>query len=383
MSRVAVSENILRWALKRSDRTVRDLQKRFPRLEEWIAGKTDPTLRQLESLARATLTPLGYFFLSEPPEEQLPMPHFRTIRKRTTKGPSPNLLETVHIMQRRQSWMRENLIEQGQEPLSFINTARISQGINLVAEKIRKALGFSPSWASKERNWTEALRTLRESIESAGIMVVVNGVVDNNTSRKLDPDEFKGFVLVDDYAPLVFVNGADGKASQMFTLAHEIAHLIFGSSAAFDLRNMLPANDPTELACNQVAAEFLVPESELRQRWTAIKKDTETFQRIASIFKVSSIVGARRALDLGLISKREFLEFYSAYQSDERRTAARRPDGGNFYATQNMRVGRRFASAVIIAAKEGKLLYSDAYKLTSLYGKTFERYATSLGIKGV
>ena len=383
MSRVAVSENILRWALKRSDRTVKDLQRRFPRLEEWIAGKTDPTLRQLESLARATLTPLGYFFLSEPPEEQLPMPHFRTIRKRTTKGPSPNLLETVHIMQRRQSWMRENLIEQGQEPLSFINTARISQGINLVAEKIRKALRFSPSWASNERNWSEALRKLREAMELSGIMVKVNGVVDNNTSRKLDPDEFKGFVLVDDYAPLVFVNGADGKASQMFTLAHELAHLIFGSSAAFDLRNMLPANDPTEIACNQVAAEFLVPESELRQRWTAIKKDTEPFQRIASIFKVSSIVGARRALDLGLISKRQFLEFYSAYQSDERRTAARRPDGGNFYATQNMRVGRRFASAVIIAAKEGKLLYSDAYKLTSLYGKTFERYATSLGIEGV
>ena len=101
MSRVEVNDKILRWALKRSNRTVKDLQRRFPRLEEWIAGKTDPTLRQLESLARATLTPLGYFFLSEPPEEQLPMPHFRTIRKRTTKGPSPNLLETVHTRPRR------------------------------------------------------------------------------------------------------------------------------------------------------------------------------------------------------------------------------------------------------------------------------------------
>jgi Zn-dependent peptidase ImmA (M78 family) len=179
---------------------------------------------------------------------------------------------------------------------------------------------------------------------------------------------------VDDYAPLVFVNGADGKAAQMFTLAHELAHVFIGSSAAFDLRDMLPAADPTEQTCNRVAAELLVPESELRQLWPVVRHDPEPFQAVARHFKVSVLVAARRALDLGLIGKSEFLDFYGAYQEDERRTAGRKSEGGDFYATQNARVGRRFARTVIRAVKTGRLLYTEAYRLTGLYGKAFDRY---------
>jgi len=227
------------------------------------------------------------------------------------------------------------------------------------------------------------MRILREAMEDAGILVIVNGIVGNNTHRKLDPEEFRGFVLVDEFAPLVFVNGADGKAAQMFTLAHELAHVFFGSSAAFDLREMSPANDPMEKACNQVAAEFLVPEHEIRRIWASVHDDPERFQSLARRFKVSVLVAARRTLDLRLVTKEEFLTFYHSYLTDERRTAARRPEGGDFYATQNLRVGRRFASAVARAAKEGKLLYSEAYRLTGLYGKTFDRYAASFGVGGL
>jgi Zn-dependent peptidase ImmA (M78 family) len=164
-----------------------------------------------------------------------------------------------------------------------------------------------------------ALRQLYNNIEAAGILVAVSGIVGNNTRRKLDPIEFRGFVLVDDYAPLVFVNGADGKAAQMFTLAHELAHIWFGSSAAFDLRELQPANNETEEACNRVAAEFLVPARQLRDFWPSIKQDPERFQSIARNFKVSEIVAARRAIDLGLISRNEFLDFYRNYQNKSAR----------------------------------------------------------------
>ena len=165
----------------------------------------------------------------------------------------------------------------------------------------------------------------------------------------------------------------------MFTLAHELAHVFLGSSAAFDLRQMLPADDPTEQACNRVAAEFLVPERNLRQVWPSVQNDPEPFQTIARQFKVSVLVAARRALDLSLIQRSEFLDFYHNYQHDKRRTVAQQPQGGDFYANQNLRVGRRFASAVVRAVREGKLLYSEAYHLTGLYGKTFDNYAASLG----
>ncbi|MFO8014938.1 MAG: ImmA/IrrE family metallo-endopeptidase [Phycisphaerae bacterium] len=347
-----------------------------------MAGETRPTLRQLENLAKATATPFGFFFLEEPPKERLPVPYFRTLRSDSPEEPSPDLLETIQTMQQRQAWMREFLIEEGQERLPFVAAARAEEERPAVAERMRRALGVGPDWASNHRTWSDALRALRETIDEAGILVAVNGVVGNNTHRKLDPHEFRGFVLVDEYAPLLFVNGADGKAAQMFTLAHELAHVFFGSSAAFDLRQLMPAEDDTERVCNQVAAEFLVPERLMRQVWPSVSDGPEPFQQMASRFKVSEIVVARRALDLGLIRRNEFFAFYESYRSAERRTTSQQPSGGDFYATQNLRIGHRFARTVVRAAKADRLLYSEAYRLTGLWGKTFDAYAASLGMEG-
>jgi Zn-dependent peptidase ImmA (M78 family) len=382
MSRVAVNKKVLRWAVRRSGQELDDLEQKFPRIHQWADEESQPTLRQLELLAKATLTPLGFFFLTEPPEDRLPIPHFRTIHDDTQAKPSPDLLETIQIMQRRQAWMREFLIEQGQDELPFVGSSRRDEEPRLVVQRMLETLDLDIGWAATERTWTDALHTMRQAIEDAGILVVVNGVIGNNTHRKLDPNEFRGFVLVDGYAPLVFVNGTDGKAAQMFTLAHELAHVFYGSSAAFDLREMQPADDPMEQTCNLVAAEFLVPQRELRQIWSSVREDSEPFQTIARRFKVSTLVAARRALDTNLIDREAFLNFYRAYQNDERRKAADRSPGGDFYANQNLRVGQRFASTVIRAVKEGKLLYSEAYRLTGLHGKTFDHYAASLGFGG-
>jgi Zn-dependent peptidase ImmA (M78 family) len=382
MNRVAIKREVLHWAVSRSGLTADTLQRKFPKLRKWETGKSEPTLRQLESLAKATLTPLGFLFLAKPPAERLPIPHFRTFAEEPQRLPSPDFIETIQMMQQRQSWMRDFLIEKGQDRLPFIQSTNLGDAPQTVADRIRQTLKLEGGWASKQPTWMEALRLLRETMESAGILVVVNGIVGNNTHRKLNLEEFRGFVLVDDYAPLVFVNGTDSKAAQMFTFAHELAHVFFGRSAAFDLREMQPANEPLEQACNRVAAEFLVPASDLRRIWGSVRTDPQSFQAIARQFKVSELVAARRTLDLGLIPKAEFLEFYRSYQKEERRAATRRPGGGNFYATQNLRLGRRYASAVAWAAKESKLLYSEAYRLTGLYGKAFDRYAALLGIRG-
>jgi Zn-dependent peptidase ImmA (M78 family) len=209
---------------------------------------------------------------------------------------------------------------------------------------------------------------------------VVNGIVGNNTRRKLDRNEFQGFVLADEYAPLIFINGADFKAAQMFTLAHELAHLWLGRGGVVSFEEMQPVNNEVELFCNRAAAEFLVPAAELRGVWREAQEADEPFQFLARHFKVSPIVAARRALDLQLMSRQEFFEFYREYQEDERRQR-RTSSGGDFYATQGTRIGERFASAVMRAVKEGRLLYRDAYRLTGLHGKTFDRYADYLGFR--
>jgi Zn-dependent peptidase ImmA (M78 family) len=184
-------------------------------------------------------------------------------------------------------------------------------------------------------------------------------------------------VLTDEYAPLIFVNGADGKAAQMFTLAHELAHIWIGQAAVFNLRDMQPAPDPTERFCNAAAAEFLIPEPELRKEWEEARSHAERFQFLARRFKVSELVAARRALDLSLITREAFFSFYNEYREDERRRSAVQ-SGGNFYATQNSRIGRSFAESVARAVREGRLLYRDAFDLTGLRGATFDRYIASL-----
>lgn len=369
---------MLRWALQRSENTPDSVRKKCPNIDEWLSGEKEPTLKQLEVFAKTTLTPLGFLFLEEPPKEELPIAHFRTHADEEPSSPSPNLMDTVHAMQRRQLWMREYLIEQGQDPLRFVGSATRDESPASIAQRMRETLGFDHDWAAQERTWEDALRAFRQAMEDAGVLVVVNGVVGNNTHRNLDPEEFRGLVLVDNYAPLTFVNGADGKAAQMFTLAHELAHIFFGSSAAFDLRDMQPADDATEKACNSAAAEFLVPRHELLQLWGSVSDAPHRLQTIARQFKVSEIVAARRALDLKLMDRDQFLAFYHEWQQSEWRTLSSRQDGGNFYHTQNVRVGRRFFSAVNRAAKEEKLLYSEAYQLTGLYGKTFDGYASEL-----
>lgn len=377
MTKIAVSKEVLGWALARSGNNPAEVERKFPKLNEWRLGTSAPSLRQVENFAKATHTPLGYFFLSQPPNDELPIPHYRTLGDRSPLRPSANLIETVNTMKQRQIWMHEYLVERGESPLEFVGSVSVSKRIQDVAEVIRSTLGLKPNWAELKPTWTDALAELRNSMERAGILVVVNGIVGNSTRRKLDPEEFRGFVLVDSYAPLVFVNGVDSKAAQMFTLAHELVHVWFGKSAAFDLYDMQPADDKTEQRCNQVAAEFLVPESALKSIWSKDDSVAKNLDAIVSKFKVSQIVLARRALDLSLISRKQFFDFYREYMKREKK--AIKSSGGDFYASQNLRVGRRFGEIVVRAALAGDLLYRDAYRLTGLYGNTFEEYAKTLG----
>lgn len=382
MSRVAVSRDVLHWAMDRSSLTEADLEPRFPKIREWLTGESLPTLEDLERLAKRTLTPLGFFFLDEPPEERLPIPHFRTVEDTHPARPSPELLQTVWTMQRRQDWLREYLRDNGEKPLPFVGSSAVHDPPVIVADRMRSALALGTEWAAEQPTWEDALKALRGAMEGAGIVVVVNGILGNNTHRKLDVNEFRGFVLVDDYAPLAFVNGADAKAAQMFTLAHELAHIFLGSSAAFDLRGMQPADDLTEQACNRIAAEFLVPEERLRSVWEAARREDDPFQALARRFKVSEIVAARRALDLRLLTREAFLDFYGRYRDESERRAARRSRGGDYYNNQYQRVGRRFASAVLQAVKNDDLSYREAFRLTDLYGRKFDEFASRIEGKG-
>lgn len=370
MARVDVNPEMLKWAFHRSTRPKVQLEKRFPKAKSWFEGSLMPTFKQLENFAAFTYTPLGYFFLESPPEEELQIPFYRTTGLEENPDLSINLVETIEVMQYRQEWMRDYLQDEGMDPLGFVGSLSVDDPSILAASKIREVLGLPTNWAMAYDTWRDALKGLQAVFESIGIVVITNGVVRNNTHRKLDPNEFRGFVLVDDYAPLLFVNGADSKAAQMFTLVHELAHVFLGQSAIFDLRDSLPAKEKIERKCDEIAAEFLVPAKDFRLAWETMAP--YGFQELARQFKVSEIVIARRALDLAFIDKAAFLEFYKGYQERIKKT---KTDGGNYWYNQRNRVGRLFGERVITAAKEGALLFSEAYRLTDLYGSAFDNFA--------
>lgn len=378
---VPVKPELISWAVARSQIPREDLEAEFPKLHDWTSGTAAPTMRQLEGLARKTMAPLGYFFLAEPPDERLPIPDFRTAGDKVIRRPSPNLIETIQTMKRRQGWMREFVVEQGQKPLDFVGSAKNGGNIISWAARIRDRLGMDASWAQTHATWEDALRTLRSAAERIGILVASSAVVGLNNHRPLDPEEFRGFVLCDEYVPLIFVNGADSKSARIFTLAHELVHVWVGIGGLFNLVNMQPHSDQTERFCNQVAAELLVPEHKMREIWGQAKASGDPFKLLARMFKVSPVVAARRALDLGLITKAQFFAFYDQDQAEwRRRKAAEKKKGGgpNFYDIQDTRLGRRFAYAIVRATREGRLQYRDAYLLTDLKGDTFNAYASRL-----
>ena len=139
MSRVEVKTEVLYWALDRAGLEPHDIIKKFPKIEEWVEGEKYPTLRQLEKFAKTTKTPLGFFFLEEPPEDRLPVPFYRTIEEEEKK-PSPDLIETIQIMKRRQEWMREYLMDLGQNPLPFVKSVDFDKSPELIAADIRETL---------------------------------------------------------------------------------------------------------------------------------------------------------------------------------------------------------------------------------------------------
>src|SRR6266496_6651300 len=143
MNTVEVKPELIRWARERSGLAESDLTERFPKFEQWERGEASPTLKQLEAYAKKTLTPFGYFFLPEPPDEKLPIPDFRTIGSRGSRRPSAQLLETIYTCQRRQDWYRDYAIANGEERLPFIGASQIADGAEHVARSIRENVGLS------------------------------------------------------------------------------------------------------------------------------------------------------------------------------------------------------------------------------------------------
>lgn len=381
--RVQVRPDLLRWACARSGQDVDAIEGRFPYLGAWIRGDAAPTFKQLEKFAKSTYTPIGYLFLLAPPEERVPIPDFRAATTRRAGRPSADLLEMIYVCQQRQEWYRDFARSMGEKPLRFVGSVRQSEDIAAAAEAIRNALCFDLEARRKMPTWTDALRHFIEQADSAGLMVMCSGVVLNNNRRHLDPAEFRGFAMADELAPVVFINGADTKAGQMFTLAHELAHIWLGQSAVSDAEPARLPDQTVERWCNQVAAELLVPLSVFKDEYQPTASPDAGLRteldRLAKRFKVSTLVILRRIHDAGGLTWEEMWEEYD--REIDRLRSIQRGSGGNFYLTQAARVSKRFARALVVSTWEGRSSFTEAFRLLGIKRmETFRGMGESLGM---
>lgn len=368
--RVTIQEDRYRWAIQRAGLSVDDYIKSHPNiaLSDWMSGEKAPTVKQLEAFAKTVNAPFGFLFTDNTPQENIPFPVFRGEAGRYNHF-DLNVYDTVNYVQQRQNWLADYLTQNEIDTCAFVDCINLDTPINEAVLRIREALCLEPRWAFALTNTEAAVSKLTEMLENAGVFIAYNGVVGNNTHRPLKVSECRGFALVNKVAPYIFINSADAPTAQLFTLIHEAAHIMLGVSAGHAEADTL-SSDITEKYCDKVAAEFLVPVQELRTVWNGVIKDT------ARKFRVSELVVARRLHDIGLIDDNRYHEFWDDY-SHRVHIKKVNNSGGSFYRTSVKRVGRLFAIHVKNAVGNRQLSYTEAYRLTGLYGCTYTHFMTN------
>lgn len=380
--RVEVNPDLLHWALARAGLGTEGLSRKLPKLGEWLSGELQPTLKQLETFAAATHTAIGYLFLPEPPVETLPIPDFRTMPQAQMAQPSPDLLDTIYLCQQRQAWYGDYLRLHGEDAPGFVGTASIGDEVVSTAAEMGQKIGFDLTARRTLSTWTETLRHFIAQVEASGVLVMVSGVVGSNTHRALDPEEFRGFALADALAPLIFINGKDTKAAQMFTLAHELAHLWLGESGVSDTIAAALPEEITERWCNAVAAELLAPLAVVREAYDPGASLQEAMQRLARQFKVSTLVVLRRLFDAGFIDEEALWDTYREELTRLKALAGKGSGGGDFYNSLGARVSKRFARALVANTLEGQTLFQDAFRMMGIRkSATFYKEAEKLGLR--
>lgn len=126
--RVEVAPDLLQWAVERAGWDVETAERRAPKLDAWISGADQPTLKQLEKFADATHTPFGMLFLPEPPREEVPIPDTCTIGNAAVPQPSADLLDTIYMCQSRQDWYRAYAQECGMVAPEFVGSVPGASG---------------------------------------------------------------------------------------------------------------------------------------------------------------------------------------------------------------------------------------------------------------
>ena len=375
---VEISTNILDWVLSILNPSETNPQI-FEILVAWQKGEKTPTYNKVLEISRATGIPLGYFFLNEPPQEDVSLVNYRTVKSIDLKQPSRALKTTILDMELVQDWLSNQLTKDCYDKNDYVKSLNKNTDIITLSQTVRKKLNIDIEWFKSSRNAEDSFKFLRQAISDSGVVVMANGIVRNNTSKNLSIDEFRAFALIDDYAPLIFINTNDSVNGKLFSLLHEYVHIGLGKNSLYNDRCSCHNEiSKTEQICNAVAAEILVPQEIFNNQWSLLNTDGDiekNINKIARYFKCGVVVVARKALENHYISKEQYsLIANNAVQNFKKR----KTNGGNFYRSLNSKIDTNFLNYLVSSVEKGNTLYTEAFRLTNTNSKTFNNLKTQI-----
>ena len=363
-NRIKINKKIYIWAIKESKKDFKEIEYKFKDIESWISQDKFPTFRQVEKLANFLKVPLGYMFLDEPPKTDIIQSEFRTIG---------NKVPEVSNLGRKRDWLSEYRREKGWEKLIPDDFNDLSnKDINTICVSAKEFIDLNELWYEEHRDNASAFKYLREKLESNGITVMKNGVVGSDNRRKLNVKEFRGFLLYDDIAPIIFINNNDSATGKIFTLIHEYIHFLLEEDDIF-IDEDAELKNGNEKRINKITAEFLMPTSHIEKLWDDNRLQIGQIEDLSKLFHVSAIALAIKLKGMGKIDQQLVNEIMQNTKG-RLENSAEAGGGGNYYYTSRSRFGDSFLSTVIQGAESGDIGYTQAFKLLDDSVKAYDYF---------
>lgn len=374
------SPKALEWARSRARLSYADVAERLGRrtidantVEGWERERGQPSAAQVRSLAAIFRIPERWLYYDEPPRvfDDLGIVDFRTRDRRPLTTLSQNLRGAIEHALAVQAWVVEHRARNQEERVALVGARSDRDSAPMVADHLRDTLEVEHLRESA-KDADEFFKALRHQVETLGVLVLRMGQVANKTAWSLDPHEFKGFTLIDEdqLAPLIFINRKDLDDAQLFTMGHELAHLVTGGSGVSneDIESFAEDKPDIERFCDEVADELLVPAARFEQAWGRRAKglDTTRVEAVAAELKVTSLLAGRRAVTLERATPRAFHQFVAARRGQ---VAVAKKRGGSPYLSMPSWYGPDLVRLLACAATTEHPSGSDALELL---GVTFD-----------
>jgi len=355
-TRIGIKKQMIDWAFGLTDLSEEKLEKTIENtrwLQQDFDNYLNPTVKQLSVFASQLHVPFGNLLLETPPELKSIRLAFRT-QNNAPASVSLNVRETIYEMQRKQYWFKN---ESGYA-IKHLEFVGIAQGYDV--SKSLEILNNLIQW-KHHPGPRELYNDLRNQIAKLGVLVMQKGGVGLGTNRPIDVKELRAFVMLDEYAPLIFVNQKDSYTARVFSLIHEFIHILRGSD---ELLNEIEKDVKEERTINNISATFLMPERTFIEKF-----NFGNFYKTARYFNVSPEAAAIRAHNLKLITSVEDVEI----ASENKFLSKKRASGGNPYKNALSLNDRRYMSAIVSAQDTGKILPTQAASLIGISLKMLDK----------